>query len=60
MEPYFRLEPSRGRTTGGTGLGLSIARDIAQAHGGHLRLMNDEHGGLIAVATIPRRAELTA
>ncbi len=56
MEPYFRLEPSRGRTTGGTGLGLSIARDIAQAHGGHLKLMNGGQGGLIAVATIPRGA----
>jgi signal transduction histidine kinase len=56
MEPYFRLESSRDRTTGGTGLGLSIARDIAQAHGGHLRLVNRVEGGLEAIVTIPRPA----
>jgi signal transduction histidine kinase len=54
MEPYYRLESSRGRTTGGTGLGLSIARDIAQGHGGRLRLVNSSQGGLEARVTIPR------
>jgi len=54
MEPYFRLDASRNRDTGGTGLGLSIARDIAQAHGGQLRLLNVAGGGLQAVVTIPR------
>jgi signal transduction histidine kinase len=54
MEPYFRLDASRNRDTGGTGLGLSIARDIAQAHGGQLRLLNGEGGGLQAVVSIPR------
>jgi len=54
MEPYFRLESSRGRGTGGTGLGLSIARDIAQGHGGHLELHNSDDGGLVAVVSIPR------
>jgi signal transduction histidine kinase len=54
MEPFFRLEGSRDRATGGTGLGLSIARDIAQGHGGQLRLLNREGGGLDAVFIIPR------
>jgi len=54
MEPYFRIDASRNRATGGTGLGLSIARDIAQAHGGQLRLLNVEGGGLQAIVTIPR------
>jgi signal transduction histidine kinase len=54
MEPYFRLDASRNRATGGTGLGLSIARDIAQAHGGRLRLLNVEDSGLQAVVAIPR------
>jgi signal transduction histidine kinase len=54
MEPYFRLEASRDRTTGGTGLGLSIARDIAQSHGGELRLLNVKDGGLQAIVTIPQ------
>jgi len=54
MEPYYRVEPSRCRETGGIGLGLSIARDIAQGHGGTLRLHNNEAGGLEATITIPR------
>ena len=54
MEPYFRIDASRNRDTGGTGLGLSIARDIAQSHGGQLRLLNVEGGGLQAIVTIPR------
>jgi signal transduction histidine kinase len=57
FEPYYRLEGSRSRTTGGTGLGLSIARNIAQAHGGDVRLRNHEAGGLEAVLTLPWRRE---
>jgi signal transduction histidine kinase len=55
FEPFYRLESSRSRDSGGTGLGLSIARDIAQAHGGSLRLANLEGGGLEATLRLPRR-----
>lgn len=55
FEPFFRLESSRNRDTGGTGLGLSIARDVAQAHGGTLRLRNRPEGGLEAELRLPRR-----
>jgi signal transduction histidine kinase len=54
FEPFFRLESSRNRDTGGAGLGLSIARDIAQAHGGSLRLANRAAGGLEATLILPR------
>jgi signal transduction histidine kinase len=54
FEPFFRLESSRNRDTGGAGLGLSIARDIAQAHGGSLRLANRAEGGLEATLILPR------
>lgn len=54
FEPFFRLESSRNRDTGGTGLGLSIARDVAQAHGGTLRLRNRPQGGLEAELCLPR------
>jgi signal transduction histidine kinase len=57
FEPYYRLEGSRSRATGGTGLGLSIARNIAQAHGGDVRLRNHQAGGLEAVLTLPLRRE---
>ena len=55
FEPFLRLESSRNRDTGGTGLGLSIARDVAQAHGGTLRLRNRPQGGLEAELRMPRR-----
>lgn len=54
MTPYYRLEASRNRDTGGTGLGLSIAQDIAQMHGGRLKLNNLDSGGLEAVLILPR------
>lgn len=54
FEPFYRLEASRNPETGGTGLGLSIARDIAQAHGGGLRLENRRPDGLVAVLALPR------
>jgi len=53
FQPFYRLETSRNRESGGTGLGLSIARNIAQAHGGDLRLRNHEGGGLEATLTLP-------
>jgi len=57
FEPFYRLEGSRSRDTGGTGLGLSIARNIAQAHGGGVRLCNHEGGGLEAILTLPWNRE---
>ncbi|MBI5275385.1 MAG: HAMP domain-containing protein [Burkholderiales bacterium] len=54
FEPFYRLEPSRSRSTGGTGLGLAIARNLAQAHGGDITLSNLPHGGLQAELTLPR------
>jgi len=53
FQPFRRLEASRNRETGGTGLGLTIARSILRAHGGEVRLVNRDGGGLTAVATLP-------
>jgi len=54
FEPFYRVEGSRSRDTGGMGLGLSIALDVAQAHGGTIKLMNRPTGGLEALVSLPR------
>ena len=54
LQPFHRLEPSRGRTSGGTGLGLAIADQLSRALGGRLTLANREGGGLRAALELPR------
>ncbi|MEP6598427.1 MAG: ATP-binding protein [Actinomycetota bacterium] len=52
FDRFYRLHASRSRESGGTGLGLPIARDVVWAHGGTLRLTDNEPG-LCAVVTLP-------
>ena len=53
LEPFYRVENSRNRSTGGTGLGLAIAQQLALALGGSLTLSNREGGGLCAHLKLP-------
>lgn len=46
---FERLDP-RG---GGSGLGLVIARQVAEVHGGDLRLEQPDEGGVAFVICIP-------
>jgi signal transduction histidine kinase len=57
MEPFYRVENSRNRSTGGTGLGLAIAQQLALAIGGSLTLSNREGGGLCAELKLPAQAQ---
>ena len=52
-QPFFRLDPSRRRSTGGAGLGLYIAQDLLSQQGGTLELTNRATGGLRAAVTLP-------
>ncbi|RYE94653.1 MAG: two-component sensor histidine kinase, partial [Oxalobacteraceae bacterium] len=52
-DPFYRVETSRSRESGGTGLGLTIARNIAEQHGGSIRLVNHPEGGLEATLMLP-------
>ena len=53
MRPFSRLDTARSQNVEGVGLGLSVARDIAQLHGGRLRLDDSPRGGLRATLQLP-------
>ncbi|ACT58015.1 ATP-binding protein [Hirschia baltica] len=53
LKPFGRLDAARNQNKSGVGLGLSIANDVAQAHGGFLKLERSELGGLSAAMNMP-------
>jgi signal transduction histidine kinase len=53
LEPFYRIESSRSRSSGGTGLGLTIARNITEQHGGSMTLANRPQGGLEVTLVLP-------
>ena len=48
LQPFYRVESSRNRSTGGTGLVLAIAHQLSMAMGAKLTLQNRAEGGLEA------------
>lgn len=45
FEPFVRVDKSRSRAMGGAGLGLALVRDIAQLHGGSVRVARSSDQG---------------
>jgi signal transduction histidine kinase len=63
FERFVRLDESRSRDAGGSGLGLAIVREIANAHGGYVRVVDSPAGTVMRLSipldTIPPDAEGT-
>ena len=54
---FFRVDSKAMREIGGTGLGLSLCQEIAQAHGGRIRLESTAGEGSTFVVELPHAAE---
>ena len=52
FERFYRADKARTRETGGTGLGLAIAQTIVKAHGGPIKVYNNEPKGTRFVVKI--------
>jgi signal transduction histidine kinase len=56
FEPFFRVDPSRSKSSGGYGLGLSICRRVMEAHGGSITVERTTNRGSSFVLTFPGAA----
>jgi len=54
FEPFFRVDPSRSKSTGGYGLGLSICKRVMEAHGGSIAVERPAGRGTSFVLKFPR------
>jgi signal transduction histidine kinase len=55
FERFYRADPSR--TKGGAGLGLSIARQIAEAHGGTIKVSSKPGEGSTFTLLLPKTSD---
>lgn len=53
FDPFYRLEPSRGKNQGGTGLGLSVVQAIISAHQGQIYYEKSKLGGSCFKIVLP-------
>ena len=53
FQPFFRVDKSRSREYGGAGLGLSLVWEIADLHGGSVRVEESSDKGTVIAAELP-------
>ena len=53
FQPFFRVDKSRSREYGGAGLGLSLVWEIADIHGGSVRVEDSSKNGTVIAAEFP-------
>ena len=53
FQPFFRVDKSRSREYGGAGLGLSLVWEIAELHGGSVRVTKSSDKGTTIAVELP-------
>jgi two-component system heavy metal sensor histidine kinase CusS len=56
FERFFRVDPSRSKTSGGTGLGLAIVESILTLHGGSVEITSQLGRGTLVTLRVPALA----
>ena len=58
FERFYRVEKSRTQDAGGTGLGLAIAKELVEAHGGHISVKSTLGEGTTVTIDLPVECRL--
>lgn len=53
FEPFYRIDPSRTRSTGGTGMGLCIVKRLVECIGGKVELRSEPGNGSTFILKLP-------
>ena len=57
FERFYRVDPSRSRSTGGTGLGLAIVKHVCENHGGEVSVWSVQGQGSTFTMKFPQMEE---
>lgn len=53
FDPFYRVDPSRSRTTGGAGLGLSLVKGLVEGMGGEITVQSELNRGSTFTVKLP-------
>jgi signal transduction histidine kinase len=57
FEPFYRVDKTRTPQQDGYGLGLSLAKNIIDAHGGHIHISSEPDRGTLVKIHLPRSTD---